>query len=214
MDKDIEYVRKGYSLVAKTYRDQKDSGQSDLPIFVEWLNHPNNQGQILELGCGSGFPIAKAILEAQRKYTGIDLSLDQITLAQKEFPIWKAQFHQAEMLEFCRNSPPSLYSGIVSMFTIRHLPRIYHVELFTQIHRILTEDGLLLVDFPHYSDEGQDTWFGELPMYWSSFSQEWMRLTLQELRFTLIKEFEDVKMFNDKEERTLYLLYQKSKEEK
>ncbi len=211
-DKDIEYVKKGYSLVAKAYRDQKDGEYSKLPIFLEWLNHQNNQGQILELGCASGFPIAKTILEKQRNYTGIDLSLDQIILAQKEFPNWKANFHQAEMLEFCRKSPPNLYSGIVSMFTIRHLPRIYHVELFTQIYRLLTEDGLLLLDFSPNSDEGRDTWFADLPMYWSSFSQEWMRLTFRELGFTLLKEFEDIKMFNGKEERTIYLLYQKSKE--
>ncbi|MHA1520761.1 MAG: class I SAM-dependent methyltransferase [Promethearchaeota archaeon] len=212
MDEDIEYVKKGYSLVAKAYRDQKDGEYSKLPIFLEWLNHPNNQGQILELGCASGFPIAKNILEKQRNYTGIDLSLDQINLAHREFPDWRANFHKAEMLEFCRNSPPNMYSGIISMFTIRHLPRIYHVELFTQIYRLLTEDGLLLLDFPLYSDEGRDTWFDDSPMYWSSFSQEWMRLTFKELGFTLMKEFEDIKMFNDKEERTLFLLYQKSKE--
>ncbi|MHA2002001.1 MAG: class I SAM-dependent methyltransferase [Promethearchaeota archaeon] len=210
MDKDIEFVKDGYSLVAKTYRDQKDESQSKLPIFLEWLDHSSNQGSILELGCASGYPIAKTILENHRTYTGIDLSGDQIQLAQKEFPVWKEHFQVAEMLAYCKKSPANQYSGIVSMFTIRHLPRIYHVELFTHIYRILTTDGLFLLDFPLYSDEGRDTWFGELPMYWSSFSQKWMYLTLTELGFTLLKSFEDVQMFNDKEERTLYLLYQKS----
>lgn len=210
MDKDIKFVKKGYSLMARSYRDQKDESQSELPIFLEWLNHPNNQGPILELGCASGYPIAKTILENQRNYTGIDLSLDQISLARKEFPPWKDKFHHVEMLEYCRKSPSNMYSGIVSMFTIRHLPRIYHVELFTHIYRLLTEDGLVLLDFSLYSDERRDTWFGDLPMYWSSFSPEWMYLTFKELGFTLIKSFEESKMFNEKEERTLYLLYQKS----
>ena len=209
MDKDIKYVKDGYALVAKSYRDQKDMDQSELPIFLDWLNHPQNQGQILELGCASGFPIAKAILESQRVYSGIDLSPEQISLAQQEFPQWKKCFQIAEMLDFCRNSPSNIYTGIISLFSIRHLPRIYHVELVTHLYRLLTKGGLLMLDFPIYSDEGRDTWFEDLPMYWSSFSQEWMRLTFKELGFTLLKSYDDVKVFNGKDERTTYLLYQK-----
>ena len=95
------------------------------------------------------------------------------------------------------------------MFSIRHLPRIHHVELFNEIHRILHPKGLLLVDFPRYTDDGKGTWFGDLPMYWSSFSEEWSRLTLKELGFELLETFEDVKIFNGEEEKTLFLLYQK-----
>lgn len=211
MDDDIKFVQKGYSLVARAYRDQKDGSYSQLPLFLEWLNHPNNQGQILELGCASGYPIAKTILEKQRNYLGIDLSAEQIALAQKEFPQWKDKFQVGEMLEFCRNSPANTYSGIISLFSIRHVPRIYHVELFTQMYRLINQEGLILLDFPLYCDEGRDTWFEGLPMYWSSFSQEWMLLTFKELGFTLIKSFEDVKIFNGKEERTLFLIYQKQK---
>ncbi|WP_457918537.1 class I SAM-dependent DNA methyltransferase [Candidatus Lokiarchaeum ossiferum] len=209
MDKDIKYVEEGYALVAKSYRDQKDMSQSELPIFIEWLNHPKNQGRILELGCASGYPIAKVILESQREYFGIDLSPEQISLAHHEFPQWKSFFQVAEMVDFCRKSTSNSYSGIISMFSIRHLPRIYHVELFTHIYRILTNDGVLLLDFPLYSDEGRDTWFEDSPMYWSSFSQEWMRLTLKELGFTFLKSYVDEKMFNGKKEKTTFLLYQK-----
>jgi len=211
MDDDIKFVQEGYSLVAKAYRDQKDGSYSQLPLFLEWLNHPNNQGQILELGCASGYPIAKTILETPRNYLGIDLSKEQITLAQKEFPQWKDKFQVGEMVEYCRNSPAKTYTGIISLFSIRHVPRIYHVELFTQMYRLLAQEGLVLLDCPLYCDEGCDTWFEEMPMYWSSFSQEWVLLTFKELGFTLIKSFEDVKIFNGKEERTLFLLYQKQK---
>jgi SAM-dependent methyltransferase len=209
MDKEIDYVRDGYAKVAKIYRDQKDGSQAKIPLFQQWLNHPHNTSKILELGCASGFPIGKAILESGKSYLGIDLSLDQINLARKEFPKWKKYFVSAEMLSFCKTQPSHNYSGIISMFSIRHLPRIYHVELFTNIYRILTDNGVLLVDFPIYSDEGRDTWFEDMPMYWSSFSKDWMYLTLKELGFTHIAEYEDINMFNGKEEKTLFLLYQK-----
>ena len=209
MDEEIDYVRDGYSFVAKIYRDQKDGSQAEIPLFQKWLTHPKNSSKILELGCASGFPIGKAILESGKSYLGIDLSLDQINLARKEFPQWKEYFLCAEMLSFCKKEPSNNYSGIISMFSIRHLPRIYHVELFTNIYRFLTDQGVLLIDFSPNSDEGRDTWFKDLPMYWSSFSKDWMYLTLKELGYTLIAEYEDIKMFNKKEEKTLFLLYQK-----
>ena len=173
------------------------------------MTHPKNSSKIHEFGCASGFPIEKAILKSEKSYLGIDLSLDQINLARKEFPQWKEYFLCTEMLSFCKKEPSNNYSGIISMFLIRHLPRIYHVELFTNIYRILTDLGVLLIDFSPNSDEGRDTWFKDLPMYWSSFSKDWMYLSLKELGFTLIDEYEDIKMFNKKEEKTLFLLYRK-----
>lgn len=43
-------------------------------IFDRWLFHPVNSGEILELGYGGGFPVAKKILEANKNYTGLDPS--------------------------------------------------------------------------------------------------------------------------------------------
>ncbi len=210
MDKEIRYVQEGYARAARPYRDQKDAEQAEIPLFQHWLHHPQNTGKILELGCASGFPIGSTILTEGREYLGIDLSPEQITLAHTAYPHWRDHFRVAEMLQFCRDQPSHSYSGVVSLFSIRHLPRIYHVELYTEILRILTDTGLFLVDLPGYSDEGRDTWFTELPMYWSTFSAEWTKLTLTELGFRLVDSFEYVKEFNGQEERTLFHLYQPS----
>ena len=208
-DNNIEYVKNGYSQAAQPYRENKDRTQSEIPLFLQWLDHPNNRERMLELGCASGFPIAETILSSGRDYIGIDLSPEHIEMAQQAFPKWKDHFKEEEMLKFCRKSDSESFSGVISMFSIRHLPRIHHVELFDEIHRILHPKGLLLVDFPRYTDDEKGTWFGNLPMYWSSFSEEWSRLTLKELGFELLETFEDVKIFNGEEEKTLFLLYQK-----
>lgn len=212
MDKDIEYVEKGYKLVAQKYRDQKESDQAEVQIFQKWLHHPVNTGKIMELGCGSGYPIGNAILSSNHQYIGIDLSGEQINLAKKEFPHWKESFLKAEMVSFCKNSPSNHYTGIISLFSIRHLPRIYHVELFSHIHRILIDNGIFLVDIPHNSGDQRSTWFDGNPMYWSSFSYEWTVLTLKEIGFKLLDSFEYIKWFHGVEEHTPFHLYQKCSE--
>lgn len=204
MAENIGYVRDGYKDAARIYREQKDHTQSEIPIFKTWLTKVN---VVLELGCASGFPIGKAILETGKSYLGIDLSEEQIALAKKEFTQWSDAFIIAEMMEFVRESKENMYDGLISMFSIRHLPRIYHAELFTEIKRILKPGGFLLIDHPDYTDEGRGTWFGDLKMYWSSFSKEWQQLTLKELGFELVECYDDRKIFDGKEEITTFCIY-------
>ena len=207
----IDIVRRGYEGVAKAYREAKDPLQHEIPIIKRFLTVSNNS-TILELGCGTGFPIGKALLEAGKNYTGIDLSEKQIELAQEEFPDWKLHFLVAEMLEHVKNSSSGQFTGIVSMFSIRHLPRILHAEIYSEIHRILVSGGLLLIDCtiePH--DGSSDDWtdLGTNLMYWSGYSKEWTMQTLKDLDFKLNSTYEDTKQFFDEEETTLFLLYEK-----
>lgn len=200
MHKDIEFVKKGYGLVAEKYRAQLDVDESNLigienkivkyPIFRQWFQNPNNQGKILELGCASGYPVGEYILSHNRDYIGIDLSEKHISMAHEAFPSYKSHFLEAEMVEFCCSQTDNSYTGVISLFSIRHLPRIYHAELFMEIHRILKPKGVLFIDLPHCSDEGIYDWFGE-QMFWSHFSPTWNRLTLTELGFTKLNEYQD-----------------------
>ncbi|MHA2503573.1 MAG: class I SAM-dependent methyltransferase [Candidatus Kariarchaeaceae archaeon] len=204
--KDIDFVRENYGPVARGYMDQKDPAQASIPIFKNWLSKVSS---VLELGCASGFPIAEAILTQGLVYTGIDLNPQQIRLAKERYPQWQDHFREFEMVEYLRAQADRSVDGIVSMFSIRHLPRIYHVELFSEIFRVLTPGGYLLVDHPTYSEDGRGTWFEANPMYWSSFSKDWQQLTLKELGYLFIEEYTDVKVFQGKEEETLFCIYRK-----
>jgi cyclopropane fatty-acyl-phospholipid synthase-like methyltransferase len=205
MDKNIALVKQGYVKAARPYYEIKDKSQHRIQIFQKWLQDENND-HILELGCGSGFPIGEAILKSGKRYTGIDLSEVQIELAHELYPQWNAHFRVAEMVEFCRNAPDGTYTGIVSMFSIRHLPRMYHAELYCHLYRMLTPGGKLLIDITGNSDDAfVDKWLGDSIMYWSGFSSEWTRLTLGEIGFKIIEEEIDEKKFGDDLERTLFV---------
>jgi hypothetical protein len=51
-------VRNGYQSAAVEFRGQKDSSILNLPIFQQFLSHLPADGPVIELGCGSGYPIA------------------------------------------------------------------------------------------------------------------------------------------------------------
>ena len=95
-----EIVKLGYQTAAIEYRGQKDSSILNLPIFQLWLSHIPLDGVIVELGCGSGYPIAnhiasiskgmstnqvflKSEIGSQLKYIGVDISDEQIQIARE-----------------------------------------------------------------------------------------------------------------------------------
>lgn len=206
----IEIVEKGYKKVAKWYREQKTPDQNKISLFLNFLKNETNN-EILELGCGSGYPIGEEIIKFGKKmYTGIDLSKEQIELAKSQYPEASEHFIQAEMLDYCEKASSDHYSGIISLFSIRHLPRVMHAMLYSEIYRILKPEGLLLIDCTEKPHDGTDLWSNNNEvMYWSGFSKEWTMQTLTDLGFDLMESLIDEKEFNGRIERTLYFLYQK-----
>ena len=205
----IAFVKEHYKQVANKYHKSKTDKQAMTPIFDSWLNHPVNSGKILELGCGGGFPVAKKILEAKKQYLGVDLSEEMIEIAKQELSQWSNNFKVGEMLEFCKNSDDNLFSGITTLLSIRHLPRINHVELFYNIYRILIPGGLYLLTVGEDTTDEIGSWYDGNAMYWSGFSAEWTTLTLKELGFITIDQYGDYYDFDGKPYKTTYLLLQK-----
>src|SRR4249920_445047 len=94
-----DIVRDGYDLVSQAYR------ADDFPLegshYGQWLPRLVAQlprgGRVLDLGCGCGVPVARA-LAAEFRVTGVDLSPVQIERARRLVP--GATFAIADMVEW------------------------------------------------------------------------------------------------------------------
>jgi len=171
----------------------------------------------LDIGCGSGYPLAGYIshkIDSRHashtlKYTGVDLSEAMINLAKEDYPELQDSFKVAEMLEFCKSLPTKSSCGVISISSIYHLPRSKHVELFTEIRRILVPGAPLLFTVPEGCGEGlTDDWLGEgIKMFWSYFSPSWYELTLTELGFESLTKFKEDKVLFGERETTWFLLF-------
>ena len=202
-----EVVRDGYDVIARSYREQKDESTIKLQAFREWLARIQ-KGPVLELGCGSGFPVAMALFNEEIEYLGIDVSQSQIALAKKQFPERQESFVVAEMIDFARDAPSQAYGGIIALFAISHLERVHHVELFTHLKRMLKRGGYILFN-NGFGGEGYDEeWLGA-PMFWSSFSTDWYEKTALELGFEVCLKQRNVSEFRGEEETMWYLLLRK-----
>ncbi|MHA2169337.1 MAG: class I SAM-dependent methyltransferase [Candidatus Kariarchaeaceae archaeon] len=211
IDDIADIVRKGYDKASHQHQFETDQTRTKLAIYQEFKALLLD-GPVVELGFGDGSPIGIDLLDSGYDYQGIDISESQVKLARSKFPQYIDNFNQGEMIDYCYNQKDNSLGGLVSMFAIFHIPRSAHVELFSEILRILKSGAPLMFTCHPSTWEGtEENWLGARKMYWSNFSNKWYDLTLRELGFVFVMQFRKVTIFNKMEEIQYFMLF-KSKE--
>ncbi|KAF2003760.1 methyltransferase domain-containing protein [Amniculicola lignicola CBS 123094] len=144
-------------------------------------NPTSSPQKVLELGCGAGLPITKALLDHPSPtlhLTSNDLSSTQITLARENL----AAYEEAARLDLVQGDmlalsfPPSTFTAVLAFYSIIHLPRSEQPLLLSKIHDWLEPGGLFLANFSAEDmEEGVvDEWLGLEKgwMFWSGWGVE------------------------------------------
>jgi ubiquinone/menaquinone biosynthesis C-methylase UbiE len=118
-------VAAGYDAVAGRYLDWSGGSRVRLHYLCRLLELlPANSGQVLELGCGAGIPVTRALAE-RCSVTGVDISSTQIERARRAVPT--GTFMCADMMSVA--FPPARFSVVAAFYAITHLPRGEHPAL-------------------------------------------------------------------------------------
>ena len=180
-DPEVDYrafVRAAYDRCAMEYASQRSArAGAELKLVGESLE-PGSR--ILDVGCGSGVPVVKELAD-NFSVTGIDISSSMIAMARKNIP--SARFIHADVME--TEFPAGSFDAIVSYYSVFHIPRQEHRELFQRFARWLRPGGLLLFTVARYDDGPgytEDDFYGGT-MYWSNFGPETYRKILHETGF-------------------------------
>ncbi len=178
MSKDV--VRTGFNKAAKVYMASR--GQFVNDRYLERLDDMLERGsRILDLGCGAGRPIDKFFIYRGHKVTGIDISEKQIKLARRNEP--RARYAVKDISNLQKEEYQA--DAIVSFYTILHIPRETHEELFEKINSFLPEGGLVLVTMGSSEWEGIGDFYG-VEMYFSHYGPEKNREILERTGFKVI----------------------------
>lgn len=158
-----DLVRRGYDACAQAYADAR---APRLPHEAHQLMaRLPDRARVLDIGCGSGKPLTAAL--AQRFIvTGIDISAEQVRLARSMHPT--VDFIGADIMSARFES--ASFEAVVSLYTIFHIPREEHEELFRRIRHWLMPTGYLLASVATHEEAPylEDDFFG-VRMYWSNW---------------------------------------------
>ena len=166
MDADpVALVRSGYNAISRTYRGDDDTAREYQPWLARLQESIPQGGPVLDLGCGCGIPVARALAAAGHRVTGVDISDVQVERARRLVP--GAVFLRADATD--TDFPPDSFDAVVCLYTLIHLPLDRQPLLLGSIARWLRPGGWLLAVTGQYAWTGtQGSWLGgTAPMWWS-----------------------------------------------
>ena len=139
------------------------------------------QATILDLGCGSGKPIAKYLIQHGHTLTGVDSSEVMIELAEQNFP--NQTWLIADMRSVQLNQT---YRGILAWDSFFHLTPDDQRQMFHQFSKFSTKDTVLMLSSGPAEGVAIGNMFGEA-LYHASLSQQEYRDLLAEHGFEVLK---------------------------
>ncbi|AQR75443.1 class I SAM-dependent methyltransferase [Sphingomonas sp. LM7] len=145
------YERHAHAFDASRRKDLVEKGWLDRFL----LGVPKG-GQVLDLGCGAGEPIARYLIDRNRELTGIDASERMITLARTRFG--RHRWICADMRGVEVEGP---FHGVIAWDSIFHLRPEEQAEMVVKVARLLAPDGAFLFNTGAARDETMGCQFGE-----------------------------------------------------
>lgn len=136
--------------------------------------------QILDIGCGAGYPFDSYLMSKTNNLTGIDISKKQIERARKNIP--QASYVQCDFLKYessCR------YDGIVLFYSLFHINRKNHIDVLKRLYNMLDKSGRILMTV-RKEDSGpikyKENFCGQ-PMLWSYYGWKDFKIMLKKVGF-------------------------------
>ncbi|MCG2573175.1 class I SAM-dependent methyltransferase [Acinetobacter sp. ME22] len=148
-----------------------------LDRFLALLAQP---AHVLDLGCGSGQPIAEYLIQQGCQITGVDSAEVMLEMAQIHFP--EQQWIQADMRSF---SPAQRFQGILAWDSFFHLTRSDQRDMFTRFEQCSQTGTVLMFSSGPANGESIGEMFGK-PLYHASLAPEEYRSLLHQHGFQLI----------------------------
>lgn len=136
-----------YDLIADGYATDRDRhiGVSEVTAFAATLRRG---ARVLEIGCGTGIPLTRALLEGGCEVVAIDSSAEMIARFRWNLPQTPA--HVASILA-C-DFPPATFDGALAWGVLFHLSATDQARAIASVATVLTPGGRFL--FTAGGDEG------------------------------------------------------------
>jgi cyclopropane fatty-acyl-phospholipid synthase-like methyltransferase len=175
-------VRAAYDVLAPTFGRWNASIQGDpWERFVDELGTRLDDGaRVLDLGCGDGNKTRR--LAERFDVFGVDISPEQLRLARTAAP--EVTFLEADFTEL--DLAAETFDAVTAFYSMMHVPRARHLELFGTVLGWLKPGGLFLVPLSTVGGPDRvENWLG-VDMFFSGFDAGTNRRLVQEAGFELL----------------------------
>jgi len=205
----LDLNKRAWDRIAEIYGDRTENPISD--VFITFTGRLPEKGKVLDLGCGTGVPYTRFLVEKGFDVVGVDLSEDMVRVASENVP--EATFVRLSMNEITYGDE---FDGVVSSFSMLMLPPDLFRETASRIYSALVEAGYLYISLNEpasVSDDPDSDAFVNImgqEMYSRAYAVEEVESVFQSLGFSIVK-FNRVIHVSEEfgEEHVIEFIYQK-----
>lgn len=180
-------ITTSYDLIAEQFNADRRCLGSQEEKYLRLLIDPLPAGcTALDLGCGTGHPIANYVADRGHHVVGVDDSESMLVIARQRLPKHRWIHDLMEQIEF-----DETFAAVVCWDSLFHLPRRFHQPIMTKIHRWLVPGGRVMVSSGASADPADDgpgftgTMFGH-EFYYDSLSPERMVAMIEVTGFEIV----------------------------
>jgi predicted TPR repeat methyltransferase len=142
-----------------------------------------SHARVLDIGCGAGVPLTRALEARGFRVTGLDFSARLLEIARTEVPA--ATFILGDMRSVTSREIGDEYDLIVAWDSVFHVPRENHADVFARFASWLRPGGRLLLSLGGSAWEGTSEMLGET-FFYSGFDPEESLRLLEAAGFSIV----------------------------
>ncbi|MCJ7478957.1 MAG: methyltransferase domain-containing protein [Candidatus Nanohaloarchaeota archaeon QJJ-7] len=179
-----ERVKEGYEEAdfSSSQPDETTIEDDAEEMFDAFLKKLPEEGHVADMGCGTGRPYDRILVDEGYDVTGVDIAEVNIQAAREH--VSEARFIQSDFTDF---EPERSFDGLLCLFALFHIPREEHLETLEKFRGMIVDDAPALLtlgteDVELFVDE-----FDGAEMEWSFYDAETNREILKEAGFEILE---------------------------
>lgn len=173
----------GYEGIASEFIKVRGRGTGTSSVRT-WVRALPEHSAILDLGCGSGFPISKVLIDAGMNVYGVDASPTLVKAFRQNFPDAPVECEAVEDSLFFNKT----FDGIVAWGLMFLMPGEVQAKVIQKAANALKTGGKLLFTAPYKETEWKDAMTGHHSI---SLGAKKYKALLSASGLSLVEEFED-----------------------
>ncbi|MEV1023852.1 methyltransferase domain-containing protein [Streptomyces sp. NPDC050264] len=132
-----------FDAIGGRYDEAFPHKEGQLTAVAQLLTQLEPGSRVLDVGCGTGVPTARQLVDAGHSVLGVDLSAGMLELARKQVP--EAEFRQADLTGLSAQGPDGIgqFDAITCFFTLLMLERAEIPPALRLLRSLLRPGGRL-----------------------------------------------------------------------
>lgn len=174
----------GYEAFSEDFIAIRSNSMTGISTVRDWAAHLSSGGAVLDLGCGHGIPISKALIDDGFNVYGIDASPSLIAEFNSHFPNTPVECGAIEDSQFFGR----MFDGVIAWGLIFLLAPDVQATLIHKVNLALKPGGRFLFTAPHQICEWLDILTGRESV---SLGSDAYRKILESEGLVVVGETED-----------------------